>query len=242
MAAATQEILSSDLSGLVLALAEWGERDPSKLTWLDAPPAGKYRAAQAQLVALGALEAAGPLTLKGREMARLPMAPRLAALIVSAPGPAEKALAAEIAALAGERGIGGDSGDRGTGCSVSEMTAARAPAASRRRRPAGAPAQSRAAISRAFWPPPGRTRLRASGLAQTDPICWHQDVRQTFRQRTVWQNRNGWLLPISAALRASPGSRSPCRSPRPRRLRARRLSRRIAPPLIRSPAGSPRGG
>ncbi|MEQ9504980.1 MAG: helicase-related protein [Hyphomonas sp.] len=41
MAAPTPEILTSDLSGLVLALAEWGERDPSKLTWLDAPPGRK---------------------------------------------------------------------------------------------------------------------------------------------------------------------------------------------------------
>ena len=39
------------------------------------------------------------------------MTPRLAALIASAPGPAEKALAAEIAALAGESGMGGDSSD-----------------------------------------------------------------------------------------------------------------------------------
>lgn len=111
MAAATPEILSSDLSGLVLALAEWGERDPAKLTWLDPPPAGKYRAAEAQLLAFGALDMAGALTPKGREMAHLPMAPRLAALVAAAPGPAEKALAAEIAALAGERGIGGDSSD-----------------------------------------------------------------------------------------------------------------------------------
>ena len=44
-------------------------------------------------------------------MARLPMAPRLAALIAAAPGAAEKALAAEVAALAGERGMGGDSSD-----------------------------------------------------------------------------------------------------------------------------------
>ena len=110
-AAAVPEILSSDLSGLVLALTEWGERDPSKLTWLDPPPAGKYRAAEAQLLALGAIDASGTLTDKGREMARLPMAPRLAALIAAAPGPAEKALAAEIAALIGERGMGGDSSD-----------------------------------------------------------------------------------------------------------------------------------
>lgn len=111
MAAPLPEILSSDLSGLVLALAEWGERDPSKLTWLDPPPPGKYRAAEAQLKALGAIDEAGALTAKGREMARLPMSPRLAALIASAPGAAEKALAAEVAALAGERGMGGDSSD-----------------------------------------------------------------------------------------------------------------------------------
>lgn len=111
MAAPTPEILSSDLSGLVIALAEWGERDPAKLTWLDPPPPGKYRAAEAQLHALGALDESGALTPKGREMARLPLAPRLAALIASAPGPAEKALAAEVAALAGERGMGGDSTD-----------------------------------------------------------------------------------------------------------------------------------
>ncbi|MFN7180266.1 ATP-dependent helicase HrpB [Hyphomonas sp.] len=111
MAAPVPEILSSDLSGLVLALAEWGERDPAKLTWLDPPPAGKYRAAEAQLKALGAIDEAGALTAKGREMARLPMAPRLAALIAAAPGAAEKALAAEVAALAGERGMGGDSSD-----------------------------------------------------------------------------------------------------------------------------------
>lgn len=111
MAAPVPEILSSDLSGLVLALAEWGERDPSKLTWLDPPPAGKFRTAEAQLKALGAIDEAGAPTPKGREMARLPMAPRLAALIAAAPGAAEKALAAEVAALAGERGMGGDSAD-----------------------------------------------------------------------------------------------------------------------------------
>lgn len=110
-AAPAPEMLSSDLSGLVLSLAEWGERDPAKLTWLDAPPAGKYKAAETQLLALGALDATGALTAKGREMARLPMAPRLAALIASAPGPAERALAAEVAALARERGMGGESSD-----------------------------------------------------------------------------------------------------------------------------------
>ena len=105
------EIQSSDLSGLVMSLAEWGTRDPSRLTWLDPPPPGKFRAAESQVRALGALAEDGALTAKGKEMSRLPMAPRLAALIASALTPSEKALAAEVAALVGERGMGGESVD-----------------------------------------------------------------------------------------------------------------------------------
>lgn len=111
MAAPTPEILVSDLSGLALTLAEWGTQDAAALTWMDPPPPGKLKAARAQLTALGALDAAGALTERGREMARLPLPPRLAALVTSAPGPAEKALAAEIAAMMSERGVGGDSAD-----------------------------------------------------------------------------------------------------------------------------------
>ncbi|MFN7054503.1 ATP-dependent helicase HrpB [Hyphomonas sp.] len=111
MAAPTPEILVSDLSGLALTLAEWGAKDAGTLTWLDPPPDGKLKAARAQLTALGALDTGANLTARGREMSRLPLPPRLAALIVSAPGPAEKALAAEIAAMMSEPGIGGESSD-----------------------------------------------------------------------------------------------------------------------------------
>ena len=111
VAAPQPEILSSDLSGLVLALAEWGERDAGNLTWLDVPPAGKLKAATDMLLQLGALDDGGGLTALGAEMARLPLSPRLAALVAGAGSPGERALAAEIAALAGERGIGGHSAD-----------------------------------------------------------------------------------------------------------------------------------
>jgi ATP-dependent RNA helicase HrpB len=111
VAAPQPEILSSDLSGLVLALAEWGERDARNLTWLDVPPAGKLKAATDMLLQLGALDDGGGLTALGAEMARLPLSPRLAALVAGAGSPGERALAAEIAALAGERGIGGNSAD-----------------------------------------------------------------------------------------------------------------------------------
>jgi ATP-dependent helicase HrpB len=105
------EILAANLDGLVLALAEWGEKDAARLPFIDPPAPGRLVAARAALAALGALDANGALTERGREMARLPMAPRLAAMIAGARSPAERALAAEIAALIGERGLGGNSTD-----------------------------------------------------------------------------------------------------------------------------------
>lgn len=105
------EILGADLSGLMLALAEWGERDPARLTWIDAPPAGRIRAAREELLSLGAIDKDGALTPRGREMAAFPLAPRLAAMIAGAISMEDRALAAEIAALVGERGLGGDSVD-----------------------------------------------------------------------------------------------------------------------------------
>src|SRR4051795_1120101 len=60
------EILSADLSGLLLDLAAWGVRDPAQLAWLDPPPAPAVREARALLVSLGALDADGAITAEGR--------------------------------------------------------------------------------------------------------------------------------------------------------------------------------
>lgn len=110
-AAPDPEIENADLSGLWLSLAEWGESDPGAMTWLTPPATGRLQAARQDLLALGALDASGALTKKGAAMTKLPLSPRLAALIVGAGSPAEKALAARIAALVSERGIGGNSAD-----------------------------------------------------------------------------------------------------------------------------------
>lgn len=107
----TPEILIANLDGLVLALAEWGERDAARLTFIDPPPAGRLAAARDQLTALGALGPDGAMTPKGRAIAALPLEPRLAAMIVSQRSDRDRALAAEIAALIGERGLGGPSTD-----------------------------------------------------------------------------------------------------------------------------------
>ncbi len=110
-AAPQPEILLADLSGLVLAAAEWGARDPQRLFWIDPPPEGRLAAARADLGALGALDVEGGITARGRDIARLPLDPKLAALIAAAATPADKALAAEIAALISERGLGGAATD-----------------------------------------------------------------------------------------------------------------------------------
>lgn len=118
VAAPTPEIQTADLSGLLLTLAEWGEDDPYRLTWLDPPPRGRLDAAREALVAYGALDETGKLTDRGKRMAALPLDPKYASLVASAETPGERALAAEIAALASEAGIGGSSAsltDRLTG-------------------------------------------------------------------------------------------------------------------------------
>ena len=110
-AAPEPEIQNADLSGLLLTLADWGETNPEALNWLTSPPPGRLKAARQDLLALGALEESGGLTKTGREMTKLPLSPRLAALIVRAETEPERALAAQVAALISERGIGGNSAD-----------------------------------------------------------------------------------------------------------------------------------
>jgi ATP-dependent helicase HrpB len=99
------EILSSDLASLALDLAVVHGGDPAALAWLDPPPAPALAQARALLQALGALDSAGAVTAEGRAMARLPLHPRIAHVVVRAKTGGEKALAAEIAAILGERDV-----------------------------------------------------------------------------------------------------------------------------------------
>ena len=109
--APSPEIENADLSGLLLTLAEWGEHDPSNLNWLTPPAPGRLKAAREDLIGLGAIDETGALTAKGRAMTRLPLTPRLAALITGVENDRERRTAAEIAAVISERGMGGNSAD-----------------------------------------------------------------------------------------------------------------------------------
>lgn len=105
---ATPEILESDLSGLILDLAVWGVNDPAKLAWLDPPPAPAIAEARNLLRELDALDTEGRVTARGKKLAKLPLPPRLAAMIVGAAEEDEALLAAEIASVISERNLGGD--------------------------------------------------------------------------------------------------------------------------------------
>ncbi len=104
---ADPEILDADLSGLALDLARWGAREPSGLAFLDPPPAAAFAEARALLVRLEALDGDGVLTAHGRALAAVPLAPRLAHMILKAAGSGQALRAARIAALVTERGLGG---------------------------------------------------------------------------------------------------------------------------------------
>jgi ATP-dependent helicase HrpB len=108
---ATPEILAADLAGLVLDLAVWGVADPASLAWLDPPPAAALSEARALLTELGALDEAGRIGERGKRLARFPLHPRLAAMIVEAAAVDEALLAAEAAVVVSERGLGGDDVD-----------------------------------------------------------------------------------------------------------------------------------
>ncbi|MBY5438311.1 ATP-dependent helicase HrpB [Rhizobium leguminosarum] len=105
------QILSSDLSGLVLDLAHWGVQDPASLAFVDQPPETTLREARVLLGQLGALDKDGALTARGKVMRDLALPPRLAAMVVSAGEAGHARDAAMIAVLLTEQGLGGPSID-----------------------------------------------------------------------------------------------------------------------------------
>jgi ATP-dependent helicase HrpB len=111
-AAYTQpEILSADLSSLVLDLAQWGVSDPATLSFLDPPPAPALKEARELLRELGALDGDGRITEEGKSLRALALPPRLARMILDSHRLGSGRAAAEIAAVLTERGLGGDSVD-----------------------------------------------------------------------------------------------------------------------------------
>ena len=108
---AQPEILAADLSGLALDLAVWGISDPARLRFLDPPPRAAFKEARALLASLGAIDGDGKVTDEGKRMAGLGLPPRLARMVVDAARAGAAELAADLAVVLTERGLGGDAVD-----------------------------------------------------------------------------------------------------------------------------------
>ena len=132
-AAEEPEIRRLDLAGPMLELRVWGERDPAVFPWFEAPPAAAREQADALLNLLGAIDGKGNVTEIGRAMARLPVSPRLARMLLEGRRLDEAAAVALAAALLSERDPFGRGDDAppwrrvaagGSDCDVSDRVAA----------------------------------------------------------------------------------------------------------------------
>ena len=102
---AAAEILHSDLSSLMLELANWGVTQVDELQWMDLPPASATEQAKTLLQQLSAIDSSGKITAHGRDMLKLGTHPRLAHMMLSAVQLNQAYHACLIASLLSEKDI-----------------------------------------------------------------------------------------------------------------------------------------
>ncbi|MDP2734456.1 MAG: ATP-dependent helicase HrpB [Hoeflea sp.] len=107
----TPQILASDLSAMVLDCLAWGVSDPRTLRFIDRPPDLAIEEARSLLAGLGAIDADGGLTGRGKRMRALALPPRLASMVVAGQDDGHGFAAAELAVLLTEQGLGGQDAD-----------------------------------------------------------------------------------------------------------------------------------
>jgi ATP-dependent helicase HrpB len=101
----TPEILEADLAPLALELAVAGIADPLQLLWLDPPPAAALAQGRELLSELETLNGDGSVTEHGRNVAALPLHPRLAHMLLRAAAVGAGLTGCRIAALLTERDV-----------------------------------------------------------------------------------------------------------------------------------------
>jgi ATP-dependent helicase HrpB len=175
------EMLAADLAPLLLDLAAWGVTDPGRLAWLDPPPAGALAAARESLLGLGAIDADGRLTLAGKALRELPLAPRLGRMMLDAAASGSAEPAGLIAAILSERGTGGTSPDLDD--RLQGLRRDRGPRAEGLRRLAREWAQTAQRLAADRTEPPGAGAGSTAGLlalAFPDRIAKARGARGTF--------------------------------------------------------------
>ncbi|MBR1405632.1 MAG: ATP-dependent helicase HrpB [Bacteroidales bacterium] len=119
------EILDADLASMVLEIAAWGENRPERLPWLTPPPPAHLAQARQLLEALDAVDGEGRITPHGKRLAALPCHPRIAQMLCRAGTAAQKALAADIAAILEEKDPLADTRQSGLDLRVDALRRAR---------------------------------------------------------------------------------------------------------------------
>lgn len=99
------EIIEADLTSLALELALWGEKGPTRLRWLDMPPKSAMSHAGELLMLLEAIDDEGNITAYGKKMARLPLHPRLAHMVLKGTELGLASLACDMAAILSEKNM-----------------------------------------------------------------------------------------------------------------------------------------
>ncbi|CAK9016500.1 ATP-dependent RNA helicase HrpB, partial [Durusdinium trenchii] len=99
----TPEIQRVDLTGPVLQLKSWGEQEILAFPWFESPREEAVAQAEQLLAQLGAVDSSGEVTELGHAMARLPVHPRIARLLLAGQEFGHPRAAAWAAALLSER-------------------------------------------------------------------------------------------------------------------------------------------
>ena len=96
------EVCRVDLASTVLQLLSWGESPEGDFPWLERPREESLESAKRLLERLGATRQ-GQLTEQGRRLAKLPLSPRLARLLIEAEAWDAVPMIATVAAMIAER-------------------------------------------------------------------------------------------------------------------------------------------
>ncbi|TDB71358.1 ATP-dependent helicase HrpB [Micromonospora sp. KC723] len=105
------EIATADLTGFALELAGWGSPDGTGLALPDPPPPAALAVARETLTTLGAVDADGRITARGRAIAAAGIHPRLARALLDGAVRVGADRAAELVALLAEEGLTGRDDD-----------------------------------------------------------------------------------------------------------------------------------
>lgn len=100
----SEEILSADLTSLLLELYQWGGNRFEEINWLTPPPKAHFDSALVILETLGMVKNSS-LTKLGERAVSIGLPPRLSSLLLQANGVVEQSIACDLAALLADRDI-----------------------------------------------------------------------------------------------------------------------------------------